>query len=214
MKLYYSKGSCSLAVRILIHELNIDCEFEAVNLKTKQTESGKDFKSINPKGSVPTLELDNKEIITENPAIQQYLADKFNGTHILPPPPELKRYRVIEWLNFLSSEFHKALGPLFNQSIPDDIKEQYYKPVVIAKLDYLDKYFADHEYLANNQFTMADSYLFVMTSWLKSFNIDIHKWPHLHKHCETVKSRKAVQQSLSEEGLDTSLEEDAPFCSK
>lgn len=201
MKLYYSKGACSLAVRILIHELNIDCEFEAVNLKTKETESGKDFKNINPKGSVPILELENKEIITENPAIQQYLADKYNGTHLLAQVPELKRYEVIEWLSFIGSDFHKSLAPLFNSSIPDNIKEQYYKPVVVSKLNFLNDTLSKNEYLATHQFTMADSYLFVMTSWLKTLNIDINGWPHVQRHNQQIKNRPAVQQSLSEEGL-------------
>lgn len=201
MKLYYSKGACSLAVRILIHELKLNCEFEAVNLKTKQTKSGKDYKTINPKGCVPTLELDTKEILTENPAIQQYLADKYNATHLLAPAPELKRYEVIEWLSFISSEFHKSLSPLFNPNIPENIREQYYKPVVISKLDFLNHYFSNNEYLATNKFTMADSYLFVMTSWLKNFNIDINGWAHVQRHNQQIKNRTAVQQALSEEGL-------------
>lgn len=199
MKLYYSKGSCSLAVRILINELNIDCEFEAVNLKTKTTQSGQDFKKINPKGSVPTLELDSKEIITENPVIQQYLADKYQGSHLLAPPPEVKRYKVLEWLNFISSEVHKSLSPLFNPSIPNEVKEHYYKPVMIAKLEFLNEYFTHHEYLANNQFTMADSYLFVLMSWLKIFNVDLKNWPHLERHYEQIKNRESVQMALAQE---------------
>jgi len=199
MKLYFSKGSCSLVIRILVHELNIKCEFEAVNLKTKQTALGKDFKSINPKGSVPALELDNKEVLTENPAIQQYLADNYNGSALLGPISDLKRYRVIEWLNFISAELHKSFGPFFNPQIPEDIKTQYYKPVLIAKLDFLNKHLSEHEYLANNQFSLADTYVFVLISWLGFINFDIEQWPHIKKHYQVISKRPAVQQALLEE---------------
>src|SRR5688572_12009519 len=113
MKLYYSKGACSLAVRIILHEIGAACEFEAVDLATKKTETGMDFLKINPKGAVPTLILDDKAILTENAVIQQYLAEKYHATQLLPPLGDMKRYRVLEWLNFISTDLHKSCGPLF-----------------------------------------------------------------------------------------------------
>src|SRR5690349_3300917 len=108
MKLYYSKGACSLAVRIALHELGIPCEFEAVDLKAKKTEKGADFFKINPKGAVPTLVLDDHTVLTENAVIQQYLADKQKAFEVLPPVNDMKRYRALEWLNFVSTELHKG----------------------------------------------------------------------------------------------------------
>src|SRR5437870_2266196 len=113
MKLYYSKGACSLAVRILINELNISCKYEAVNLKTKETETGKNFYEINPKGAVPTLILENNNVLTENAVIHQYLADQQKAHHLLPNLNDFKRYQVLEWLNFIATELHKGFSPLF-----------------------------------------------------------------------------------------------------
>lgn len=124
MKLYYSKGSCSLAIRILINELNLKVDFVAVNLKNKQTEQGQDFFKINIKGAVPSLQLEDGSILTENLVIQQYLADTHNGSALLPKVGEMQRYRVLEWSNFVTTELHKGCGPFFNPDMPADVKEK------------------------------------------------------------------------------------------
>src|SRR5579864_6749967 len=159
MKLYYSKGACSLAVRIIIHELDLPCDYVAVNLKTKETENGEDFLKINPKGSVPTLVVDNKTIITENAVIQQYLADKMKATHLLPLISSLQRYRVLEWLNYVSTELHKGCGPLFNPEVPEECKEIFRK-ILMKKFQSLDTHFKTHKYLLGDEFTLPDAYLF------------------------------------------------------
>src|SRR5438105_3577122 len=121
MKLYFSKGACSLAVRIILNELNIPCEYEAVNLKTKKTVDDADFYKINPKGAVPVLQLDDGTILTENAAIHQYLAD-FKKADQLFPLTGIQRYRVIEWLNFVATDLHKGCGVFFSSMIPDEVK--------------------------------------------------------------------------------------------
>lgn len=123
MKLYYSAGTCSLAVRIIINEIGLPSTYEAVDLKTKKTASGQDFLQINPKGSVPVIVTDDNEILTENSVIQQYLADKNNASSLLPALGHFKRYRVLEWLNYISTELHKGCGPLFSPSIPVELKK-------------------------------------------------------------------------------------------
>ncbi len=201
MKLYYSKGACSLAIRITMHEIGIQGEYEAVNLKTKQTETGKDFLTINPKGAVPTIITDQKETLTENVAIQQYLADKHHATQLLPEVNDMKRYRVLEWLCFVNNDLHKIGGALFNPMIPQDVKNSVFKPMFEKKLQIADDYLQHRTYVLDEQFTVADAYMFVVLSWLPLFEMDIAQWPALAKYTSRVAKRPSVQKALAEEGL-------------
>lgn len=201
MKLYYAKGACSLAVRILIHELNVPCDYEAVNLQTKKTETGADFLQTNPKGAVPTLELDNGQILTENAAIQQYLADAFHAKKLLPPLDDFNRYRVLEWLNFISTDLHKGCGPLFNGAVPQELKDSIFKPLLANKLTYTDQQLKEKKYLLGDEFTIADGYLFVVLSWIPHFGFSLSQWSNLSRFYDDVKGRPAVQKALQEEGL-------------
>jgi glutathione S-transferase len=198
VKLFYSKGSCSLAARITIHEMQVDCEYELVNHKDKTYAGGLDFLKINPRGMVPVLQLDNGEYLTENVAVQIYLAEKFQSTQLLPPIVDMNRYRVIEWLSYVSTELHKTCGPLFNQNIPSEMKESVFKPMLVKKLAALDPHFASHEFLIGNHFTIADSYLFVILTWMAHFDISFVEWPHLDRYFNQIKLRPSVQQSWAE----------------
>ena len=140
MRLYYSKGACSLVVRIVIHELGLPFEYEAVNLKTKVTATGEDYLAINPKGAVPAILTDDNILLTENAVIQQYLADKAYASQLLPAVNDIKRYQVLEWLNYVTTEIHKGFGPLFNSNIPDNLKVEnfyakHYQKICIYKSD-------------------------------------------------------------------------------
>lgn len=201
MKLYYSKGACSLAVRIVLHELNINFDAEAVNLGTKKTASGQDFLAINPKGAVPALVLDNEQVLTENTVIQQYLADHFNGNHLLPAMGDIKRYRVLEWLNFVSTDLHKGCSPLFNAKLAEEIKDSIFRPALVNKLKYAEQQLAQHDYLLGNKFSLADAYLFVINRWLPHLGIDVNPFPALMRYQQRLKQRNAIQQALQEEGL-------------
>lgn len=203
MKLYYSKGACSLAVRITINELNIECEYESVNLKDHITATGANFYKINPKGEVPTLELDSGEILTENQVIHQYLADKYKNTSLLPPINDFKRYRVMEWLSYISSDLHKSFGPLFNPQISEEVKNQF-KMILKKKLNFPDGHLKVNQYLLADQFTVADSYLYVILFWLKNFNIDISEWQGLSRYYSELNTRHAIIHALEEEHLRTS----------
>lgn len=201
MKLYYSKGACSLAVRILINELDIPCEFEAVNLQTKKTETGEDYFAINAKGAVPALRLDNGEVLTESSVIQQYLADKQHAEQLLPPINQMQRYRVLEWLNYVGSELHKNCGPLFSSVISAEMKEEIFKPLLKSKLNYVDKHLETHTYLTGEHFTLPDAYLFTVSRWLPHLKIYRDALPNLSRLYIAVKERKSVQQALEAEGL-------------
>jgi glutathione S-transferase len=202
MKLYYTSSVCSLAVRIILHELEIVCEYEAVNLKLKQTETGEDYLKINPKGAVPALLLDNNELLTENSVILQYLADKYNATELLPPVGDMKRYRTLEWLNFVSTDLHRYCAPLFWSKFSDDTKKNIFTPILNNKLSIVNRHLQRNAFLMGDALTIADSYLFVILIWLAKLKIQMTAWPNLARYCSDMKQQKSVQQALEEENLE------------
>ncbi|MDO8953369.1 MAG: glutathione transferase GstA [Gammaproteobacteria bacterium] len=201
MKLYYSKGACSLAVRILINELDIVCDYQAVTLKTHLTETGVDFYSINPKGAVPALELNDGSILTENNVIQQYLADTHsNSTHLLPRSG-IERYRVLSWMNYMSVDLHKSCSPLFNSAISDELKEQIFKPILVKKLEYVDSQLAKNDYINGSSFSLADAYLFVVLRWLPALKVNRQEFTHIEAFFQKVHKRPSVIKSLEQEQI-------------
>ena len=203
MKLYYTKGACSLAVRIVINEIGLRCDYESVDLKSKKTASGGDFYLVNPKGSVPTLVTNEGEVLTENAIIQQYLAETNHATALFAPVGDFKRYRTLEWLNYITTELHKGCSPLFNPQLSQEVKESVFIPALKAKLDYVDKHLAKHAYLVGEQYTLADGYLFVILTWLHHFKISTSAWAHIEKYFSGMMKRSAIHQSLMEEGIVT-----------
>lgn len=201
MKLYYSRGACSLAARIIVNELGLPCEYESVDLKTKKTETGKDFFAINPKGVVPTLETDDKHVLTENAVILQYLADTHPKPELFPPLGQFKRYQVLEWVNYVATELHKGVGVLFHSGISQEMKESFYIPIIRNKFNYLNQQLFHHRYLVENEFTLPDAYLFVILTWAIHFKFNLADWPELERYFLEVKKRPAVIKSLQEEKL-------------
>jgi glutathione S-transferase len=188
MKLYYSKGACSLAIRITLHEAQVDFSSEAVNLKTKQTDSGRSFLEINPK---------------EGTAIQVYLADHYGLADLLPPLSDFRRYRVLEWLNFVATDIHKSCGPLFNADVPEALREQLFRPLLRKKLDFIEQNLQKQVYLGGTSASLADNYLFVILRWLGALQIDIKDYPALTRYFNQMMTRPAVQKALQEEALTT-----------
>ncbi|KTD16413.1 glutathione transferase GstA [Legionella jordanis] len=201
MKLYFSRGACSLAVRIIINELGKNCEFEAVNLKSKQTDEGQDYLKINPKGSVPVLELDNGQRLTENCVILQFLADSSQARHLLPGTGDFNRYRVLEWLNFITTELHKSFGAIFNPKIPQEMKDKVFIPIIKTKLGFVDKQLK-HRFLMGNDFTLPDAYLFVILFWCANFKINIQEFDHLPNYFKNLQEKDCIAKSLKQEGLE------------
>jgi len=201
MKLYFAPGACSMSPHIVAQELGLPLTLVQVDTKTKKTANGDDFWAINPKGYVPALELDNGEVLTEGPAIVQYLADRKPETKLAPANGTLERYKLQEWLNFITSELHKGFAPLFNPGTPDDYKKIAIENVgkqfalVDAQLGKLGPF------LMGAQFTVADAYLFVMTTWTRFVGIDLGKWPKVKAYSENIAARPKVQAALKEEGL-------------
>ena len=205
LKLYYARSSGSLAIRILIHEIGLMCNFIAVTQKTHMTEFGEDFLTINPKGILPTLITEQGTVLTENQVIQQYLADQYaaqyNMPHLLPPTNDFKRYQILEWLNYVRVELHNVYSLLINPDLPKDLKEKLFKPMLKNKLNYPNTMLADKIYLIDNHFTIADAYLFVILIWLKDVQIDIEEFPNLKKYFTLLKERPSIELSLKEKNM-------------
>jgi len=200
MKLYFSPGACSLSPHIVLREAGIAADLEQVDLKTKKTKSGADFTAVNPKGQVPTLVLDDGQTLTEGPAIVQYLADQKPEAGLAPKNGTLERYRLQEWLNFLTSEVHKQFSPLFRPNTPEEYKT-IAKENLGKRFDWLDKQLAGKQYLTGDTFTVADAYLFTVLRWSTRVNIDLGKWPNVKAYVERVAARPKVQEAMKAEGL-------------
>ena len=200
MKLYYSPGACSLAPHIVAHEIGIALALEKVDTKTKQTETGRDFTTINPKGYVPAIELDSGELLTEGPVISQYLADLKPESGIAPPNGTLARYRLQETLGYINSEIHKSYSPLFNPSTSAELREdraQYLK----KRYALIEKMLGASPYITGANFTIADAYLFTVTNWARIVKIDLSEFPNLLAFQKRVAERPAVQAAMKAEGL-------------
>jgi len=201
MKLYYMPGACSLASHIALHETGAEFEIEQVDTQTQKTETGEDFSAINPKGVVPALKLGNGEILTEGPAILQYIAGQNPAAGLAAEPDSMERTRVQEHLNYIASEFHKTFAPLFSPTASDEEKAAQ-KVVVGGKLDYVNNMLSDgRTYLVGNKFSVADAYLFVVANWTGVTGIDLSKWPHVADFVKRVSGREKVQAAMKAEGL-------------
>lgn len=200
MKLYYMKGACSLASFISLQEAGIAFEAAEVDHKTRKTRDGEDLDAVNSKGYVPVLRLDDGQVLTENVAVLQYIADRKPEVKLAPPAGTMERYRLVEFLGYISSELHKNFGPLFNPSNSEDVKSLA-RGNLQKRLTWLNQTLGSREYLMGPQFTVADAYLFVVLSWTDRVDIDLGQWPALQKFRERVKARPQVVAALKAEGL-------------
>jgi len=200
MKLYYSPAACSLSPHIVAREAGIPVELVKVDLKTHTLGDGTDYTAINPKGSVPLLELDDGDRLSEGPAIVQYLADRNPASGLAPAAGTMPRYHLQEWLNFVTSELHKQYSPLFDASVPAEYKEAV-KRRLAKRLDWLSTKLAGQDYLTGAQFSVADAYLFTVLSWNKWVGIDTARWPVLDAYLARVAARPKVQEAMQAEGL-------------
>ena len=200
MKLYHSPGACSLSPHIVLREAGLPVELVRVDLKTKQIEGGADFKAINGKGQVPTLELEDGQRLTEGPVIVQYIADRVPASGLAPAAGTMERYRMQEWLNFISTELHKQFSPLFDPACEDSLKARQIERLG-TRLDWVCKQLGNRDYLMCGHFTVADAYLYTVLSWSRHVGIDLAKWPTLSAYSDRVAQRPHVREALRAEGL-------------
>jgi len=198
MKLYYAPGACSLSPHIVAREAGVDLELDKV--ANKQTSGGVDYSAVNPKGYVPALEISPGEVLTEGPAIVQYIADQKPGSHLVPPAGSMQRYRQQEMLGYINSEIHKAYSPLFNPATPPETVEER-KAYLRKRYKLVEEKLAGKDYLFGDHFTAADAYLFTVTNWARHVKLDLSEFPNLLAFQKRVAARPAVQQAMREEGL-------------
>lgn len=198
MKLYFSPGACSLSPHIVLRETGLPFELERVDLKTKTTAAGADYRQVNPLGYVPALALDDGQVLTEGPAIVQYLADRVPDKKLAPQAGSLERYRLVEWLNFISTELHKGFSPMFNPQASDDWKALCRKTLE-QRLDHVAAQLADRDFLLGKNFSVADAYLFTVLGWGKWVGIDIAKWSSLVDYTSRIAGRESVRAALAAE---------------
>ena len=200
MKLYYSPGACSLSPHIALCESGLAFTLVLASTKTHKLQDGTDFYTINAKGYVPVLELDNGERLTEGPAIVQYIADQAPAKNLAPANGTFARYRLQEWLNFITSEIHKAYSPLFNPAVPEDYKTMA-KAKLLERYRWVDAQLEGKSYLLGDGFSVADAYLFTVTNWARHVGLDISALKHLAAFMARVAARPAVHEAMKAEGL-------------
>jgi glutathione S-transferase len=200
MKLFFKSGACSLSPHIVLEESGLSYETEAVDLRTKTTASGANFLDINPKGYVPALQLDGGEVLTEIPAVVQYVADLVPEKQLAPANGTIERYRLQSWLTFLGTEIHKFCSPFFNPAASDDWK-QAARANLERRLAYVNQQLEGRDYLLGERFSVADTYLYTVLRWMKPIGLDLSGWPHIVAYQERVSARPAVQAALKAEGL-------------
>ena len=195
MKLYFKSGACSLSPHIVLREAGLPFDLIKVDTKAGKTATGEDFRKINPKGYVPTLQLDDGQVLTEGVAIVQYLADRKPEAQLAPKAGSIERYRLIEWLNYIATELHKGTPPA---NSPPEIKEAV-REGRLAKYGFVAEQLAGREFLLGERFTVADAYLFTILTWSKGRSIELERWPALKAYFDRIAARPAVREALAAE---------------
>lgn len=199
MKLYYAPGACSLSPHIVLEESELPFELEKVDLQTKETASGHDFYLVNTKGSVPALELDDGQVLTEGAAIVQYLGDQVPEKELIPLPKTMERYRVMEWLNFIATELQKSFTPIFNPAYTSCREEA--KKTLLRQFDFVDRRLTGKSYVMGERFTVVDAYLFTISTWIEAAELSVDQWKALSAYRKRISERPAVCRAMMAEGL-------------
>jgi len=200
MKLYFSPGACSMSPHICLREAGLAFDTEQVDLATKKTAGGADFTKVSPLGYVPALQLDSGEILTEGPAIVQWIADQKPDSGLLPKNGTMARYHAQEWLNFITAELHKAIGALFNPAVPDSWRQATIDRLA-SRFDHITKQLDGKQFALGAQFSAVDAYLFTVLGWTSYLKISLDKWPAIQAYMTRVAARPQVQAAMKAEGL-------------
>ncbi len=200
MKLYYMPSACSQASNIALREAGLAFELVKVDRHTKKAADGLDYNTVNPKGYVPALTLDNGETLTENVTVLQYIADQSPAAKLAPPAGTMERYRLMEWLSFINSEIHKSFTPMFHKDSPEASRE-FAMAHLTRRLEYVQRALGSKTFLMGEQFTVADCYLYTVLSWAPFVKLDLGKWPELKRYVDRIHARPHVQEALRAEGL-------------
>jgi glutathione S-transferase len=199
MKLYYSPGACSLAAHIVADEADLRLQLEKVDLKSHKTENGQDYYTVNPKGYVPTIQLDDGSTLTENVAVLNYLADHTGHKLYTPEAGSMEHYRLEEWLGFITTELHKSFAPFFQNG--SELEKRRAREKILKRFAYVNHALKNECFLMGNRMTVADAYLFVMLTWAKKSKLDLSRFSNLNAFFQRMSEKPSVQRALKEEGL-------------
>lgn len=198
MKLYFASNTCSFSPHIVLQELGLPYDLVRVNNRTKRTSDGGDFLTVNPKGYVAALQLESGEVLTEGPALVQYLADLKPEAALVPANGTLERARLQEWLNFITSEIHAGVVPLFNKELPETAHE-FFKARIFKRIDLIEATLNKTPYLMGESFTVADAYLFTVLGWMPEFAIELGRWPKIATYVRKIDARPSVAAARARE---------------
>ncbi|MBZ9603074.1 glutathione binding-like protein [Phyllobacterium chamaecytisi] len=198
MKLYYAKGTCSLATHIALREFDLPFSLVRFDMRTRKLDGGADLESVNKKGLVPVLELEDGQRLTEVAAILQYIAHRGRAGESLNSDP-LARFRMVEMLNFIATEIHKAYWPIFHGG--GDEENAKARTRVGQSFLWTANRLEQHDFILGDHFTIADAYLFTTLNWARPGGIDLSPWPVLGNYMQRLRARPAVDQALRAEGL-------------
>lgn len=198
MKLYYAPDTCSLSPHIVLHELGLPVTLVRVDNRTKTTADGGDFLAINPKGYVAALQLDDGRVVTEGAVIVQVLADLKPEAGLAPANGTWERVRLQEWLNFITSEIHAGISPLFNSGLPEEAKT-ILRDKLFRRLAFVENALQGQDYLLEGGFSVADAYLFTVLGWTRFFAIDLGRWPAIAAYMQRIGARPSVAAALAAE---------------
>ncbi|MGZ9073913.1 MAG: glutathione transferase GstA [Rhodoplanes sp.] len=203
MKLYYATGTCSLSPHIVAREAGLSFDLERVDLgkNPHRTETGADYTEINPKGYVPALRLDDGTLLTEGVAIMQYLADLVPGSGLAPAPGAFERYRLQEWLTFISSELHKMFSPWLFHPEHGELARQVAREKIAQRLAFIERHLEGQEFLMGDRFTVADAYCFTIVGWSKFGRIDMAPYSNVRRYMDRIAARPKVREAMRAEGM-------------
>ncbi|NUU04634.1 glutathione transferase GstA [Herbaspirillum robiniae] len=201
MTLYYAPHACSLSPHIVLHELGLPFDAVKVDNKCKRTARGEDFLAINPKGYVAALRLEDGRVLTEGPAILQYLADLRPEAALAPPAGSWERVRLQEMLSFITSELHAGMSPLFSDSFGEEVKAVF-RERLFRRIAHVEQALQATPYLMGERFGVADAYLFTVLGWLRFFGIGMERWPALARFMAAMAQRPSVRAALAAEGIE------------
>jgi|SRR5579872_308694 len=201
MKLYYARGSSSLLPHVVLYEAALPFTAVEVDEHSKVIEGGGDYRNVNPLGYVPALVLDDGTLLTEGPAIVQYIADQASIKKLAPPNGTIERTKLQSWLNFLSSEMHKGgFSPLFYKGVPEEAKKVF-RARLVARFAHLDGHLRSNEYLMGHDYSVADAHLFVISNWANWVNFDLSPYANVISLRARVRARAAVRAAMEAERL-------------
>jgi glutathione S-transferase len=202
-KLYYSAGTCSMAVHVLLNELGQSVELIDTSLKEGKNRTP-EFLKINPRAQVPVL-VDGDIILREGAAILTYLAEK-HGSALLPKSG-LARAKAQEWLAFANSTMHPAYGRCFwlNKTKIDDAAKAELLKLTVENINNLwrdvEANLEHSDYIAGAEITLADILLTVIANWSVSITPQPQIGPRTRAMFKRVSERPAYQAALKHENV-------------